>query len=668
MRPFLTLLFLSLLQTAPLGAQEVPAPRSGYAMAYDRAHSRLVVFGGSDAEYDALGDTWVWADGAWARLATETEPPPRTDAVMAYDSVREEVVLFGGRGADREILGDTWRLSGETWARADGPGPRPRQMAAMAFDAGRGRLVLFGGQGPGRTLLGDTWEWDGTDWLQRGSEHHPPPRATHGLAYDAARRRTVLVGGYDTGALNDTWVWDGDDWTYVATASLPPRLHAATAYDANREWVVLAGGFGAEGRERTVYAWNGTAWFLLDAEAPDARAEHEAAYVPGQGVVVFGGVTGQGMDYDERIKTADLWRFDGATWHLLHGPRPSPLPPPTGPHAVGTRVVEWTDDAREERWTEARDRRRLQVQLWYPADSSSAPVPVPYVPSLEPLRASLAAYWEGEPEPLRFDVPGASWEAPVAEGQFPLLVLSHGMNSARFSLTGLATDLASQGYIVAAVDHTYWGPGVAFADGTVVPYEAGMIARDTLSFDAIDGYLAEGIRVMSDDQSFVARRVLAHEEVAAHIDEGRVGALGHSMGGMAADLACLRDPLFAACLSLDGTLGAPVHVGLEPACSRAPFLLVASEQFSRALTDESTRVPQRLGTAWCDPLVFVLDGSRHGDFSDLPLLGGTTPGEIGAAEAARVTRLLVARFFEQAFADAPIDLTDVTGLRRNSYR
>ncbi|WP_412069205.1 kelch repeat-containing protein [Rubrivirga sp. IMCC43871] len=669
MRLLPTILLLALVLPVA-SAQEAPAPRSGYAMAYDAAQGRVVLFGGSDSTYQRLGDTWAWTADGW-RLVAGAGPPARSDAQMAFDAARGAVVLFGGRGADGALLGDTWVLDGAGWRQAEAPAPPVRQLAAMAYDAHRERVVLFGGVGADRARLGDTWEWDGRRWVEVTPVGGPPPRGAHGLAYDAARRQTVLVGGYGDRALDDTWSWDGTAWTRFEATGLPPRLHAAVAYDPSGARLLLFGGFGAEARESTLLAWDGVRWTALGGAPPAARAEHEGVYVPDVGFVVFGGVTGQGMDYDERVKTRDLWRFDGTDWQRLEGTSPAapepPIPGPTGPHPVGTRVVEWVDEAREERWTEARDRRRLQVQLWYPSAPEAAPTPAPYVPTLDPLHASLASYWDGGVRPLRFDVPGAGWEAPVAAGRFPLLVLSHGMNSPRFVLTGLALDLASRGFVVAAVDHTYWGPGVAFSDGTVVPYGAGMIARDSLAFDAIDGYLAEGLRVMSADQSFVARQVLAGA-LAGRIDEARVGVLGHSMGGMAADLTCLRDPLIAACLSLDGTLGAPVHVGLEPACSRTPFLLLASEQFGGALTDESTRVPQRLRAAWCDPVVLVLGGSRHNAFTDLPLLGAVSAGAIGAPEAGRVTREVAARFFERAFVGAPPDLGDVPGLRRIPLR
>ena len=37
-----------------------PSPRDSYALAYDSARDLVVLFGGSDPDYQRLGDTWLW--------------------------------------------------------------------------------------------------------------------------------------------------------------------------------------------------------------------------------------------------------------------------------------------------------------------------------------------------------------------------------------------------------------------------------------------------------------------------------------------------------------------------------------------------------------------------------------------------------------------------------
>jgi predicted dienelactone hydrolase len=48
--------------------------------------------------------------------------------------------------------------------------------------------------------------------------------------------------------------------------------------------------------------------------------------------------------------------------------------------------------------------------------------------------------------------------APIARGRHPLLVLSHRLGTLREFNTALAEDLASRGYVIAAISHTRTTP------------------------------------------------------------------------------------------------------------------------------------------------------------------------------------------------------------------
>src|SRR5438270_13981656 len=58
--------------------------------------------------------------------------------------------------------------------------------------------------------------------------------------------------------------------------------------------------------------------------------------------------------------------------------------------------------------------------------------------------------------PTAFQIPGkALRDAPPVTGTaFPLVVVSHGYPGSRTFLTWLTENLASKGYVVAAIDHT----------------------------------------------------------------------------------------------------------------------------------------------------------------------------------------------------------------------
>ncbi|NEC19255.1 hypothetical protein G3I50_13440, partial [Streptomyces parvus] len=70
---------------------------------------------------------------------------------------------------------------------------------------------------------------------------------------------------------------------------------------------------------------------------------------------------------------------------------------------------------------------------------------------------------DGLPRARSHAVPGA----PVADGggRFPVVVFSPGLGGVRTQNTAWAEELASRGYVVAAVDHPYDSAAVVLSDG-----------------------------------------------------------------------------------------------------------------------------------------------------------------------------------------------------------
>jgi hypothetical protein len=152
-------------------------------------------------------------------------------------------------------------------------------------------------------------------------------------------------------------------------------------------------------------------------------------------------------------------------------------PEPTGEHAVGTSTVQWTDPDRPEPFTaDPGDHRTIVVQFWYPAEASPPEVDraVGGRATVEESRTVIedSAEFFGIPPFLLDQVADvrshAVFEAPAAEGEpYPLVVFSPGLSATRTANTVLAEEWASQGYVVATVDHTF-DAAVTFIDGEAV--------------------------------------------------------------------------------------------------------------------------------------------------------------------------------------------------------
>jgi dienelactone hydrolase len=328
------------------------------------------------------------------------------------------------------------------------------------------------------------------------------------------------------------------------------------------------------------------------------------------------------------------------------------LPPPTGPFPIGTTLYHWTDDSREEQWsTAAETRRELVVQVWYPAGTTQDHQVEPYVPDFDRLKKSLDQDWPGMPSFKTHAVLGAP--LALAQKRYPVLIFSHGMNSARFFYTALLEELASHGYIVAAIDHTYWGPGVAFSGGRTVPYEDGMDALVNLTSDEIDQMMWAGVSVMVADEVFVERQFaqLDSDPAASNpfrdrLDPTRVGVVGHSMGGQAATRTCLEYAVFKACACLDGL---NPFFYLRPKPSKKPFLLLINSIWGTSIISPS--LARRYLAAWAAPEVFVIRGTKHNSFDDLPLLKpeDRVKAPSDPIKAHAVIAAIVVEFFDRSF-------------------
>ncbi len=234
------------------------------------------------------------------------------------------------------------------------------------------------------------------------------------------------------------------------------------------------------------------------------------------------------------------------------------LPAPSGPHCVGTRLLYLIDNSRDA-WggTSTGSHRELMVQLWYPADPVSN------------RRAVYRRLRETTPKSSHHAVlkTDSFFNAPIAtrNAPYPVLLFSPAWTGQRTQSTFQMQDLASHGFIVASIDHTYYSGRVAFPDGRVLDGQSapqlGNFEGTTVP-EAIE-LIGKHVMIEARDQIFVLDRLAAFQReekspLYEKIDMTRVGAFGHSIGGAAASEACYLDSRIKAALNIDGWMGADV--------------------------------------------------------------------------------------------------------------
>src|SRR5690349_2953197 len=133
------------------------------------------------------------------------------------------------------------------------------------------------------------------------------------------------------------------------------------------------------------------------------------------------------------------------------------LPPPTGTHPIGTTTLALVDRGRRDPLAPSSTDRRLLVQLWYPTVVRRGPHAAYASPQIAALLQNVFKLPNGT---FLFKT-AATLDAPPAAGRHPLLLLSHGLGTLPEFSSALAGDLASRGYLVAAIAHTYDAAAVA---------------------------------------------------------------------------------------------------------------------------------------------------------------------------------------------------------------
>ncbi len=139
-----------------------PAPRSEQAMAYDEKTGKVIMYGGVTGKGD-VNDTWAYdpATNVWTELHPMGDlPQPRRGHSMVFDRTSGKIVMFGGTVGYRGV-NDTWTYdsAANQWTEAlpEGQLPPPRSNQAMASDSASGSVIMFGGWGEGVRVLSDMW-------------------------------------------------------------------------------------------------------------------------------------------------------------------------------------------------------------------------------------------------------------------------------------------------------------------------------------------------------------------------------------------------------------------------------------------------------------------------------------------------------------------------------
>ena len=336
------------------------------------------------------------------------------------------------------------------------------------------------------------------------------------------------------------------------------------------------------------------------------------------------------------------------------------IPAPSGEYPVGTTTLVLTDDAREELYSgKLGEPRRFMAQVWYPAQPDADSELAPWVSRADIVAEAIASFL-GFPsfflDHLQLAETSSFLDAPadLTGGPYPVLLFSHGWSGFKAQTTFLMQELASHGYVVVGLEHTYGAIVSVFPDGTVahnnpdalphgVPDEEYLHAANLL----VNQWAGDMAYALDD----LADRVVVSDNIfAGMLDLDRVGVFGHSTGGGATIQFCGIDPRCKAGFPLDAFMK-PVSEDVIAGGVNQPFAFFFSGTWSSNTNDSIfARFYENIKQ---HPPVMTIADTAHYDFSDLPLLSPIAPqlGLKGPLDGQRVVEIVNAytvAFFDMA--------------------
>jgi len=234
------------------------------------------------------------------------------------------------------------------------------------------------------------------------------------------------------------------------------------------------------------------------------------------GLITLMKKTENNLDYKAgRVILKTVWMialFFVAALPAILFPQNSKVVETTGKYLIATSTATYEDTSRIESYSDTGENRSLNVEFWYPDD---------------------------------------------VDGTYPLIVFSHGGLGVKSSNESLYNELASHGYVVVSIDHTYqcFFTEDKNGDTTLIDldYMQELSNEDPRS-DIQQSYALyqKWMKIRMDDINFVIDHIISEvgnnnaEIMYSLVDTTKIGVMGHSLGGSAAlGIGRIRDDVHA---------------------------------------------------------------------------------------------------------------------------
>jgi pimeloyl-ACP methyl ester carboxylesterase len=327
------------------------------------------------------------------------------------------------------------------------------------------------------------------------------------------------------------------------------------------------------------------------------------------------------------------------------------IPPPTGQYNVGVTKHVLNKTTKSDPTAPNKMGQSFLVTIYYPTLSRPKGVR-PYIP--KELAGMFEEAWWYPKGSLSNASTTLQWKAPPLTKmsevtRYPTLVFGpRGTGPPSECYTALLSELASQGYTVAALDHPYEQPFLQY------PEKGAGILGLPLNFTADLAFLNTiyDFRI-ADMQAFLGAFPWIAKQFNYPFNTTHIALFGHSIGGAAAIGAMqkVKNLTIIGALNLDGSLfGAMNSSDAKFTDLKRPSFMMGNGAPHSYATDRSWLTFPLSQSGWWRQ--YTVAGSLHLDFSDITLwkqFNGSGTPQVGLIEGKRMVALVrtyVTTFFD----------------------
>ena len=304
------------------------------------------------------------------------------------------------------------------------------------------------------------------------------------------------------------------------------------------------------------------------------------------------------------------------------------MPAPEGDFSIGSETFHWVDSSRLEWFTDENDNdvREIMVQAWYPSENSDSIGTNSYMDFMN-LRSKTLASAGKIPAflPSHLNMISTNTRNDVACSnkleKYPLLIFSHGITGSRHLHQILFEHLASKGYVVFALDHSFDANLTIFPDGKIADYRSEITGHpdsvlirekqiNTRAFDV--GFIIDQIREIETG--------MIDSKLSGRLDLDRVALGGHSYGGATAILASHNHEIVKACVVLDGWIS-PIPDKVISEGINVPFLFMGRPSWHDSdYPGNYERLADLITHSSNEKYDLRINQTLHLDYTDIPLM------------------------------------------------